>query len=66
MRSNDVYVKRHKDTSKLTLERALLEKGDANRKLFRVKELIVQLLHAVDLFLHFSEAGLQSGISTQA
>ena len=49
LRSSLVYQKLHKNTSKTTLERALLDRDPSNRKLATVKDAVTQLLYAASL-----------------
>ena len=49
LRSSLIYQKLHKNTSKTTLERALLDRDLSNRKLSTVKELVTQHLYAASL-----------------
>ena len=49
LRSSLVYQKLHKNTSKTTLERALLDRDASNRKLATVKDAVTGLLYAASL-----------------
>ena len=49
IRSNYIYQKLHKNTSKTTLERALLDKDPSNSKLATVKDEVTQHLYAASL-----------------
>ena len=61
LRSNDAYIKLHKNTSKTTLERALLDKDPSNRKLSVVKRLINQTLYSASLPLAATQFQLVTG-----
>ena len=49
LRSFEGYFKLHKNTSKTTLERALLDRDPSNRKLSIVKRLVTQHLYTASL-----------------
>ena len=61
LRGCDVYIKLHKNTSKTTLERALLDKDPSNRKLSVVKRLINQALYTASLPLAATQFQLVTG-----